>query len=70
MEDEMKLSINKLPDQLLPSELKNLSEFLKQIKGSDNTKLWFRWERSSGIGVSVYVRCGNIEKDITDYKLW
>ena len=63
--------INKLPDRLLPEEMKKLRTFLDQFPGNiDDKDLWFRFERGSGTGTSVYVKFGDVEENITDYYMW
>ena len=52
-------------------ELINYSKFLKSLpKEYKNKKIYFRWEAGSGIGISVHVKCEEIETDITNYDTW
>jgi len=63
--------LNKLPNEILSSEIEELQKFLIPIKDEiEEHDIWFRFERGSGVGVSVYVKVGGIEKDITDYSTW
>ena len=59
------------PSTLNVVELKNYAKFLRSLpKEYKDKKIYFRWEGGSGIGISVHVKCEEIEKDITDYDTW
>ena len=70
IEKQIKFNID-LPDKLIESEYIILKEWLNTLTHKDlENPVWFRFVRSSGIGVSVYAMCNGIEKDITDYTKW
>jgi len=57
--------------ELLPKELEAAEKFLAKLPKKykyKNTELIF--SSGSGIGVSVTIRVGDREKDITDYGMW
>jgi len=63
--------LSKTPCILNHVELKNYTKFLKSLPEEyREKKIYFRWETGSGIGINVYVKCEEIEKDITDYGVW
>jgi len=59
------------PEGLQDIERENYFKFVRKLpKEYRDKSIWVRWVRTSGIGVSVPIKCEDIEKDITDYETW
>jgi hypothetical protein len=60
-----------IPCNLVDNEREIYYECIKTLpRNYILNPIYFRWVRTSGIGVSVYAKCLDIEKDITDYSTW
>ena len=57
--------------ELSEKEHQAAEEFIKKLpKKYKNEDVTLTFSRKSGIGVSVTIRVGNKEKNITDYDTW